>query len=251
MKVPRRARSRGRYCCPPELGARGFRSSLLESVRNIPALVRLAFPLIAALCALAERGSHAAWPSSTHCRRIRRRPAGVRVRGLHHDFKHGNLMRRLLATMPNCAPALLALFVIPLSPDTALSDSLGSGTVAPATPAALACTSNDVVVYEPNPSPGSEPACAAPTRRTAEVAEARAYVIETASPGFTMTLQGAELAIGRLPNSSSGSPTRSGRRAARDCRSLACSRPIDHRHSASAASPTNSTRCTPTGLPST
>lgn len=107
-------------------------------------------------------------------------------------------MRRLLATMPNCAPALLALFVIPLSPDTALSDSLGPGTAAPATPAALACTSNDVVVYEPNPSPGSEPACAAPTRTTAEVAEARAYVIETASPGFTMTLQGAELAIGRL-----------------------------------------------------
>ena len=107
-------------------------------------------------------------------------------------------MRRLLATMPNCAPALLALFVIPLSPDAALSDSLGSGTAAPATHAALACTSNDVVVYEPNPSPGSEPACAAPARTTAEVAEARAYVIETASPGFTMTLQGAELAIGRL-----------------------------------------------------
>ena len=107
-------------------------------------------------------------------------------------------MRRLLATMPNCAPALLALFVIPLAPDAALSDSFGAGTAAPATPAALACTSNDVVVYEPNPSPGSEPACAAPARTTAEVAEARAYVIETASPGFTMTLQGAELAIGRL-----------------------------------------------------
>ena len=107
-------------------------------------------------------------------------------------------MRRLLATMPNCAPALLALFVIPLAPDAALSDSFGAGTAAPATPAALACTSNDVVVYEPNPSPGSEPACAAPARTMAEVAEARAYVIETASPGFTMTLQGAELAIGRL-----------------------------------------------------
>ena len=107
-------------------------------------------------------------------------------------------MRRLLATMPNCAPALLALFVIPLAPDAALSDSFGAGTSAPATPAALACTSNDVVVYEPNPSPDSEPACAAPARTIAEVAEARAYVIETASPGFTMTLQGAELAIGRL-----------------------------------------------------
>src|SRR4029078_12421017 len=31
-----------------------------------------------------------------------------------------------------------------------------------------------------------------------EIVEARAYLIETASPGFTMTLQGAELAIGRL-----------------------------------------------------
>ena len=30
------------------------------------------------------------------------------------------------------------------------------------------------------------------------IAEARAYVIQTASPGYTMTLQGAELAIGRL-----------------------------------------------------
>ena len=31
------------------------------------------------------------------------------------------------------------------------------------------------------------------------IAEARAYVIETASPGYTMTLQGAELAIGSSP----------------------------------------------------
>src|SRR5262245_47679541 len=30
------------------------------------------------------------------------------------------------------------------------------------------------------------------------LAEARAYVVETASPGYTMTLQGAELALGRL-----------------------------------------------------
>jgi hypothetical protein len=32
----------------------------------------------------------------------------------------------------------------------------------------------------------------------AEIAEARAYLVETASPGYTMTLQGPEVAIGRL-----------------------------------------------------
>ena len=35
-------------------------------------------------------------------------------------------------------------------------------------------------------------------RTPAEVADARAYLIETASPGYTMTLQSPELAIGRL-----------------------------------------------------
>jgi hypothetical protein len=109
-------------------------------------------------------------------------------------------MRRLLATMSNCAPALtpalLALLMMPLSSSAARSDSSGSDAAAPATPAALTCTSNDIVVYESNPS--SEPDCTATGRTPAEVAEARAYVIETASPGFTMTLQGAELAIGRL-----------------------------------------------------
>jgi hypothetical protein len=54
------------------------------------------------------------------------------------------------------------------------------------------------VVYESDPSSGSEPGCTTAGRTPAEVAEARAYLIETASPGFTMTLQGAELAIGRL-----------------------------------------------------
>jgi hypothetical protein len=55
-----------------------------------------------------------------------------------------------------------------------------------------------VVVYQSDPSPGGEPACSGGARTPAEIAQAREYVIETASPGFTMTLQGAELAIGRL-----------------------------------------------------
>ena len=127
---------------------------------------------------------------------------GVRDRERHHDIKHGNLMRRLLATMSNCtptlAPALLALFMMPLPSDVARSDSSAPDAEAAATPSAPPCAANDTVVYQPNPSTGSEPACATPARTPAEIADARAYLIETASPGFTMTLQGAELAIGRL-----------------------------------------------------
>jgi hypothetical protein len=111
-------------------------------------------------------------------------------------------MRRLLATMPTCvpalAPALLAFFMMPISSEVARSDPSGLDAAAPVTPAALTCTANDIVVYESDPSSGSEPGCTTAGRTPAEVAEARAYLIETASPGFTMTLQGAELAIGRL-----------------------------------------------------
>ena len=111
-------------------------------------------------------------------------------------------MRRLLATMSNgatgLAPALLALAMVPLSSDVAISDSSGADPSAPAMPSASACGSNDVVVFQANPSSGSEPPCGAAPREPREIAEARAYVIETASPGYTMTLQSAELAIGRL-----------------------------------------------------
>ena len=111
-------------------------------------------------------------------------------------------MRRLLATMPTCvpalAPALLAFLMMPISSEVARSDPSGFDAAAPVTPAALTCTANDIVVYELDPSPGSEPGCITAGRTPAEVAEARAYLIDTASPGFTMTLQGAELAIGRL-----------------------------------------------------
>ena len=65
-------------------------------------------------------------------------------------------MRRLLATMPNCAPALapalLAFFMMPISSDVARSDPSGSDAAAAATPAALPCAANDIVVYQPNPS---------------------------------------------------------------------------------------------------
>ena len=126
----------------------------------------------------------------------------VRERERHHDIKHGNLMIRMLATMSNCtpalAPALLALFMLPLPSNVARSNSSAPGAEAAAPPSTPPCAANDTVVYQPNPSTGSEPACPTPARTAAEIADARAYLIETASPGFTMTLQGAELAIGRL-----------------------------------------------------
>jgi hypothetical protein len=81
------------------------------------------------------------------------------------------------------------------SSDVELLDASRSNPSAPAVPT---CGSNELGVYHPNLSPVGEPACGASPGTAAEIAEARAYLIETASPGYTMTLQGPELAIGRL-----------------------------------------------------
>jgi hypothetical protein len=110
-------------------------------------------------------------------------------------------MRSFLATMSpraaKLAPALFALSMVPLSPQVALSGSAGSDPLAPTAPSVPDCGSDDAVAHGPNRSPDGEPDCE-PARTPAEIAEARAYVIETADPGYTMSLQGAELAIGRL-----------------------------------------------------
>jgi hypothetical protein len=109
-------------------------------------------------------------------------------------------MRQSLAGISNCptalSVALLAVVMAPSSPDVALSDASGSGALSSAAPPTPACGSNELEVHEPLPD--SEPGCATAQRIPAEIAEARAYLVETASPGYTMTLQGAELAIGRL-----------------------------------------------------
>ena len=60
------------------------------------------------------------------------------------------------------------------------------------------CGSPEIVVYEENERTSSEGPCAVPPRTAAELLEARAYLIATAVPGYTMTRQGPELAIGRL-----------------------------------------------------
>lgn len=109
-------------------------------------------------------------------------------------------MRRFLATMPNCAaglaPALFALALLPVSTEAVLSDDAVPIAAAPEAPVTT-CVAHDAV-HEADPSSGSEAACPASGRPTEEVAQARAYVVETATPGHTMTLQGPELATERL-----------------------------------------------------
>jgi hypothetical protein len=111
-------------------------------------------------------------------------------------------MREFLAGMSNCAAtlvvALLAILMLSAGADFALSDPSEADVSSSAAPPVPACGSNGLIVYHSNLSPGNESGCGATQRTAAEVAEARAYLIETASPGYTMTLQGPELAIGRL-----------------------------------------------------
>src|SRR5262245_8878768 len=118
-------------------------------------------------------------------------------------------MRRFLAGMSTCAAALpplaAALIALPAVPEVALSDASGSDASLHAPPPVPACDWDDLVAHPSDPSAPS--ACEAPcgeissgeTLRTfVEIAQARAYLVETASPGYTMTLQGPEVAIGRL-----------------------------------------------------
>ena len=101
-------------------------------------------------------------------------------------------MRRFLARTFTCAAGLAAaVIMLPSASDLALSDASDPDPSFNAAPSVPTCGSNE-------PSPDSEPSCGDTPRTPAEVAEARAYLVETASPGYTMTLQGPELAIGRL-----------------------------------------------------
>jgi hypothetical protein len=60
------------------------------------------------------------------------------------------------------------------------------------------CDSDAIEPYQPGQSSLNELPCLDNSRTSKESAEARAYLIETAKPGYTMTRQGPELAIERL-----------------------------------------------------
>jgi hypothetical protein len=113
-------------------------------------------------------------------------------------------MRRFLAGISTCAAALpplaAAFLALPSVPEVALSDASGPDAALHAPPPAPACDWDDLVIHPSDPSAPSagEAPCGETLRALGEIAEARAYLIETASPGYTMTLQGPEVAIGRL-----------------------------------------------------
>src|SRR5215831_1303212 len=146
-------------------------------------------------------------------------------------------MRRLLAGIFACAAALAAPFITlpsgsdvvpidgspvshaaaPLLPSDVASanGSPVSHAAAPSLPSGVApadgspgsdAAASSLSAPSPVPACGSEqdarfaddPACTAATTMPDEIAQARAYLVETASPGYTMTLQGPEIAIGRL-----------------------------------------------------
>jgi len=122
-------------------------------------------------------------------------------------------MRRFFAGISTCAAALLplaaAFIALPSVPEVALSDPSGSDAslhaALHAAPPLPACGLDDIVAhpFDPSAPSASEAPCGETpsdeaSKTLAEIAEARAYLVETASPGYTMTLQGPEVAIGRL-----------------------------------------------------
>ena len=117
--------------------------------------------------------------------------------------KHGSSMRRFLAGILKAdtllARALLGIFLSCLVAERVLTDPLETVASETATPAVPTCDhAEDIVLYQSMPSSVTELTCQAHPIALTEAAAARAYLIETARPGYTMTRQGPELAIGRL-----------------------------------------------------
>jgi hypothetical protein len=108
-------------------------------------------------------------------------------------------MRRFLAMIPNFSTGLASSLLVPLLfslSGIGLGDAVGSEESA--ADSATGCAANSVIPYQFDASPPSETICGILPRTPAEIAAARAYVIETAQPGYTMTRQGPELAVSRL-----------------------------------------------------
>jgi hypothetical protein len=113
-------------------------------------------------------------------------------------INQGKVMRRSLATVSNFAVLSLALAGATFIPRASYGgpSELNRVDRLPAENLRI-CGPDDIAVYEQSESKGAI-GCSVRPRTATEVADARAYLVETASPGYTMTLQGAELAIERL-----------------------------------------------------
>src|SRR5215831_6200774 len=106
-------------------------------------------------------------------------------------------MRVFASTMLMIGAALSA-FTTPFPGQSVFADSVEPATVEAELDTSALCNPEDIAVHAPQPSSTSERPCPADTREPDETARARAYLIATATPGYTMTRQGPERAIGWL-----------------------------------------------------
>ena len=106
-------------------------------------------------------------------------------------------MRAFASTMLTIG-AVLSAFTNPFAGQWVFADSVEPGTVEAGLDTSARCNPEDIAVHAPQPSSTSERPCPAHTREAGETARARAYLIATATPGYTMTRQGPERAIERL-----------------------------------------------------
>ena len=106
-------------------------------------------------------------------------------------------MRALASAMLMIA-AVFTAFATPFAGQRVFADSVEAGTVEAGLDTSELCNPDNIVVYAPQPAAPSGRPCPAHAGEADETARARAYLIATATPGYTMTRQGPERAIERL-----------------------------------------------------
>jgi len=95
-------------------------------------------------------------------------------------------MRAFASTMLTIG-AVLSAFTNSFAGQWVFADSVEPGTVEAGLDTSARCNPEDIAVHAPQPSSTSERPCPAHTREAGETARARAYLIATATPGYTMT----------------------------------------------------------------
>ena len=106
-------------------------------------------------------------------------------------------MRAFAAAMLMIGGALSA-YASPSDGQGVFADSVEPRAVEAGLDTSARCNPEDIAVYGPQLPPTNDRQCPAHTGEADETARARAYLIATATPGYTMTRQGPERAIERL-----------------------------------------------------
>jgi len=105
---------------------------------------------------------------------------------------------RVFASVMLMIGGVLSAYASPSAGQGVFADSVEPGTVEAGLDTSARCNPEDIAVYGPQLPPTNDRQCPAHTGEADETARARAYLIATATPGYTMTRQGPERAIERL-----------------------------------------------------